>query len=220
MASSGSVDDVLKSQQFLVSGTSRPELNDRVVYIVGNPGGGRLRVKLLDPPHTEYSIKAEHLKELGFVHTLKQAWGRLDLSEVTENAKILWRRPMIKVGLGVLAIAVVSSVGGKRGASAAPHNPSRYRGGAEFFDTRPPPHIAEAYALGYADAYKKRQFGASFSEDDDDEDHSDLVSEVLKDLPPESRGIRDEWAAGTGVGRKEPVGRKATPRRRTAASHR
>ena len=202
--SSSNVDDVLKSQQFVIGGTSRPELNGKVVYLIGNPGGGRLRVKLLEAPHTEYALKAEHLKQLGFVHTLRQAAGRLDFGEVRKNLKVLWRRPLVKLGLGVLAIAVLSSRGGARARAKA--RPTRFGAHEEFSRSRPPPHIAEAYALGYADAYKNRDFGASL---DEGEDHGDLVAEVLEDLPPETQGLRDEWAVRQGVGRREPVGRGA-----------
>ncbi|KAH8098278.1 hypothetical protein JL720_1213 [Aureococcus anophagefferens] len=135
MTSSSNVDDVLKSQQFVIGGTSRPELNGKVVYLIGNPGGGRLRVKLLEAPHTEYALKAEHLKQLGFMHTLRQAAGRLDLSEVRKNLKVLWRRPLVKLGLGVLAIAVLSSRGGGRARAKA--RPTRFGAHEEFSPATP-----------------------------------------------------------------------------------
>ena len=179
-----SAEDVLRAQQREITGTSRAELNGKLVYIVGNPGGGRLTVKLVDVPHTEYSLKLENLKELGWGSTLKQAVRRLDASELRQNAAALWAKPSTKLCLGVLLLAVFSS---RRG-TTAPSSRATSRPYRSAY--RPPPHISEAYALGFADGYKNREFGASFS--DDDEDHSDLVAATLKDLPPESQGIRDE----------------------------
>ena len=57
--------------------------------------------------------------------------------------------------------------------------------------------------MGYADASKGRSFGSSLGADE--AEHADLVGETLEDLPPEARGLRDEWARKTGVGRREPV---------------
>ena len=61
----------------------------------------------------------------------------------------------------------------------------------------------ECYALGFVDALKKRDYGSSIGAND--AEHDDLVEATLEDLPPEAQGIRDQWAARSGIGRKEDV---------------
>eukprot|EP00629_Pelagomonadales_sp_RCC1024_P012664 CAMPEP_0119292336 /NCGR_PEP_ID=MMETSP1329-20130426/43970_1 /TAXON_ID=114041 /ORGANISM="Genus nov. species nov., Strain RCC1024" /LENGTH=181 /DNA_ID=CAMNT_0007293173 /DNA_START=213 /DNA_END=755 /DNA_ORIENTATION=+ len=166
-----------------VVGTSRPELNGKLVKILGELSDGRIRVKLAG---RELSLRPENLRMPGWRATIASMASQMDLNEVRNNARFLWGKPAFRIVLGVLAFAVLTSRG--RVTTSAPHRSPPRRAASPAYDAA----AAECYALGYADASKGRTFGASLGADE--AEHADLVSETLADLPPEAQGLRDEWA--------------------------
>ena len=171
--------------------TSRPELNGAVVEILGRDAStGRLRVRVVGQPHLgAMALKRENLTELSWSNTAKQAFSRLDVNELRQNARYFWSKPAAKVALAVLALSIISS---RRPAAT----PARRR-------RTPSARERECYALGFVDALKKRDYGSSIGAND--AEHDDLVEATLEDLPPEAQGIRDQWAMRSGIGRKEDV---------------
>ena len=172
--------------------TSRPELNGAVVEILGRDAStGRLRVRVVGQPQLgAMALKRENLTELSWSNTAKQAFGRLDVNELRQNARFFWSKPYAKVVLAVLALAILSS----RRPAATPV-PRKQR--------TPSARERECYALGFVDALKKREYGSSIGAND--AEHDDLVEATLEDLPPEAQGIRDQWEQRSGIGRKEDV---------------
>ena len=87
--------------------TSRPELNGAVVEILGRDAStGRLRVRVVGQPQLgAMALKRENLTELSWSNTAKQAFGRLDVNELRQNARYFWSKPAAKVVLAVLALA-------------------------------------------------------------------------------------------------------------------
>ena len=182
-----------KMEQRQITGlTSRPELNGAVVEILGRDAStGRLRVRVVGRPELgAMALKRENLTELSWSNTAKQAFGRLDVNELRQNARYFWSKPAAKVVLAVLALAIMSS----RRPAATPA-PRRRR--------TPSARERECYALGFVDALKKRDYGSSIGAND--AEHDDLVEATLEDLPPEAQGIRDQWAERSGIGRREDV---------------
>ena len=177
--------------------TSRPELNGAVVEILGRDAStGRLRVRVVGQPQLgAMALKRENLTELSWANTAKQAFGRLDVNELRQNARFFWSKPAAKVALVVLALAIANSVEHRYRRSAATPAPRRQR--------TPSARERECYALGFVDALKKREYGSSIGAND--AEHDDLVEATLEDLPPEAQGIRDQWAERSGIGRKEDV---------------
>ena len=91
--------------------TSRPELNGAVVEILGRDAStGRLRVRVVGQPQLgAMALKRENLTQLSWANTAKQAFGRLDVNELRQNARFFWSKPAAKVALAVLALAILSS---------------------------------------------------------------------------------------------------------------
>ena len=91
--------------------TSRPELNGAVVEILGRDAStGRLRVRIVGRPELgAMALKRENLTELSWSNTAKQAFSRLDVNELRQNARYFWSKPAAKVVLAVLALAILSS---------------------------------------------------------------------------------------------------------------
>ena len=160
--------------------TSRPELNGAVVEILGRDAStGRLRVRVVGRPELgAMALKRENLTELSWSNTAKQAFSRLDVNELRQNARYFWSKPAAKVVLALLALAILSS---RRPAAT----PARRR-------RTPSARERECYALGFVDALKKRDYGSSIGAND--AEHDDLVEATLEDLPPEAQGIRDQWS--------------------------
>ena len=119
---------------------------------------------------------------------------RILTNYLRQNARHLWSKPAAKVVLVVLALAIANSVEHRYRRPAA--TPSRRL-------RTPSARERECYALGYVDALKKRDYGSSIGAND--AEHDDLVEATLTDLPPEAQGIRDQWEARSGIGRKEDV---------------
>ena len=196
--SSSSIAAADKMEQRQITGlTSRPELNGAVVEILGRDAStGRLRVRVVGQPQLgAMALKRENLTELSWANTAKQAFGRLDVNELRQNARFFWSKPAAKVALVVLALAIANSVEHRYRRSAATPAPRRQR--------TPSARERECYALGFVDALKKREYGSSIGAND--AEHDDLVEATLEDLPPEAQGIRDQWAERSGIGRKEDV---------------
>lgn len=179
-------------QRQIIDLTSRPELNGNVVEVLGRETStGRLRVRVVGQPQLgAIALKRENLAELSWTNTVKQAVGRLDVNELRRNARSLWSKTWVKYALIVLAVAVFSS----RRPAATPAPRPRQTVSA---------HDRECYALGYVDALKKREYGSSIGASD--AEHDDLVEKTLSDLPLEAQGIRDQWEARSGIGRRVDV---------------
>ena len=91
-----------------IVGTSRPELNGKLVVVLGEASDGRVRCRLGD---RDLALKKENLCAPGWRATLRSMAAELDLGEVRSNARFLWGKPAFKIGLAVLALAVVTSRG-------------------------------------------------------------------------------------------------------------
>ena len=91
--------------------TSRPELNGAVVEILGRDAStGRLRVRIVGRPELgAMALKRENLTHLSWANTAKQAFSRLDVNELRQNARFFWSKPAAKVVLAILAFAILSS---------------------------------------------------------------------------------------------------------------
>ena len=107
--------------------TSRPELNGAVVEVLGRDAStGRLRVRVVGQPQLgAMALKRENLTQLSWANTAKQAFGRLDVNELRQNARFFWSKPAAKVVLVVLALAIANSVEHRYRRPAA--TPSRRR---------------------------------------------------------------------------------------------
>ena len=111
-----------KMEQRQITGlTRRPELNGAVVEILGRDAStGRLRVRVVGQPQLgAMALKRENLTELSWSNTAKQAFGRLDVNELRQNARFFWSKPAAKVVLVVLALAIANSVEHRYRRSAA-----------------------------------------------------------------------------------------------------
>ena len=177
------------------------ELNGEIVSVVGFDAAratGRI-VATLVRTKENLALREEHLAPLGYFETL---CNMVDLEELKANARCLCVALSKSTKLHWLGVAIVAAI-----LSSSAHNkrakPPRARATAAPRTRRrdAPP----AYALGYSDAQAGRVYGFSRRAQEEDQEDRDLVEATLRDLPPETQGVREAWAAQTGWKRKEHV---------------
>lgn len=210
----------LLGKQVVVKGLlATPELNGssgRVLEYIESMGRYRVEIrhKLLGTTSLVALLPDNIQVDDGYMSTLKTM---IDVEEIQRNICALRvtteryfdRYPdRARVFAGVTLVALMFLLRGG-GGNASPGTRSRL--GADDDDAPLASDLALWYALGYSDASRRKPHGASLNNLEDavyafseeDEDHRDILEEVLTSFPAEAQGIRDEWAKQTGWHRRE-----------------